>query len=90
MIQRWHRGLPMPLCAMEKAKAETSSPWAYCTDAGWRGLLSPGKQMCSVHARLGDSYLSHTCSQYPRLPREIGMQFRQGLHLSYPEGVQQA
>jgi lysine-N-methylase len=47
-------------------------------------------KMCAVQARLGESYLSHTCSQYPRMSREIDGEFQQGLQLSCPEAARQA
>lgn len=47
-------------------------------------------KLCSVQARLGESYLSNTCSQYPRVSREINGQFQQGLQLSCPEAARQA
>lgn len=47
-------------------------------------------KMCGVQARLGESYLSDTCSQYPRMSREINGQFQQGLQLSCPEAARQA
>jgi lysine-N-methylase len=47
-------------------------------------------KLCAIQARLGESYLSDTCSQYPRLSREIDGQFQQGLQLSCPEAARQA
>ncbi len=47
-------------------------------------------KLCAIQARLGESYLSNTCSQYPRVSREINGQFQQGLQLSCPEAARQA
>lgn len=47
-------------------------------------------KLCTIQTRLGESYLSNTCSQYPRLSREIDGQFQQGLQLSCPEAARQA
>lgn len=47
-------------------------------------------KLCAIQARLGESYLSNTCSQYPRVSREIAGQFQQGLQLSCPEAARQA
>lgn len=47
-------------------------------------------KMCGIQARLGESYLSHICSQYPRISRGLNGQLQQGLQLSCPEAARQA
>lgn len=48
------------------------------------------KGLCSVHQRLGESYLSHTCFDYPRQTHQLGQQHEQALMLSCPEAARQA
>jgi lysine-N-methylase len=47
-------------------------------------------KLCTVHAKLGDSYLSNTCFSYPRISRSFDGQFEQALMLSCPEAARQA
>ena len=43
------------------------------------------ERLCAVQSTLGESYLSHTCFSYPRMSRDFGGQFEQGMTLSCPE-----
>lgn len=63
-----------------------------------RMVLDPGTaacpmlqdKLCSVQARLGESYLSNTCAQYPRVTRVLGAQVQQAMQLSCPEAARLA
>lgn len=46
--------------------------------------------MCSVHAHLGESYLSHVCHAYPRSNRRMSGQLEQSITLSCPEAARLA
>lgn len=48
------------------------------------------ERLCSVHKKLDESYLSHTCFTYPRSSRNFGGQYEQALTLSCPEAARQA
>lgn len=47
-------------------------------------------QLCSIHARLGESYLPNVCFSYPRISHTVGGQPEQALMLSCPEAARQA
>lgn len=44
-----------------------------------------GKMLCKIHGSLGESYLSNTCSIYPRLFRQIDGKFERSATMSCPE-----
>lgn len=46
--------------------------------------------LCAVQSNLDESHLSHTCFTYPRVSRNFGGQFEQGLQLSCPEAARHA
>jgi lysine-N-methylase len=46
--------------------------------------------MCTVHATLGESYLSDTCQNYPRINRHVNGQPEQSLSLSCSEAARLA
>lgn len=48
------------------------------------------ERLCSVQARLDESYLSNTCFSYPRSSRNFGGQHEQALTLSCPEAARRA
>lgn len=60
--------------------------------------LKPGSQacpfmedkLCSVQKHMDESHLSNTCFSYPRISRDFGGQFEQGLLLSCPEAARKA
>lgn len=92
-----YRAITDPVMAARFAKEVVRTEGGNELDFG-RMALEPGtaactmldNKMCSVQARLGESYLSNTCSQYPRVSREINGQYQQGLQLSCPEAARQA
>jgi lysine-N-methylase len=52
----------------------------------------PGLQggMCAVQANLGESYLSDTCQNFPRVNRSVNGQVEQAMSLSCPEAARLA
>lgn len=46
--------------------------------------------LCKVQANLGESYLSNTCFDFPRVTHNVGGQVQQALQLSCPEAARQA
>ncbi len=48
-------------------------------------LLTDG--LCSIQAKLGESYLSKTCATYPRVRHTVGNVIEQSLDLSCPEAA---
>lgn len=66
----------------EYALIKTIGPQRQCS------ALQDG--MCSVHAHLGESYLSHTCHTYPRTNRYLLGQAEQSISLSCPEAARLA
>ncbi len=46
--------------------------------------------MCAVHANLGESYLSDTCQNFPRITRSVNGQIEQAMSLSCPEAARLA
>ena len=46
--------------------------------------------MCSIHASVGESYLSNVCHSYPRINRKVNGQYEQGISLSCPEAARLA
>lgn len=46
--------------------------------------------LCKVQANLGESYLSNTCFNFPRITHRAGGQVQQALQLSCPEAARQA
>ncbi|WP_209588849.1 flagellin lysine-N-methylase [Massilia sp. BHUDP2] len=46
--------------------------------------------LCSIHAQLGESYISDLCFTYPRVTQQVDGQMEQALTLSCPEAARQA
>jgi len=67
------------------------------SDLLYASILSPGGRcsfladgLCSIHKRLGDEYLGHTCATYPRVLNAVGDQRERSLDLSCPEAARLA
>jgi lysine-N-methylase len=59
-------------------------------DPATRACPMMEEKLCTVQAKLDESYLSDTCFSYPRLSRNFGGQVEQALTLSCPEAARQA
>jgi lysine-N-methylase len=55
-----------------------------------RGCVMMKDQLCSIQAKLGESYLPNICFSFPRVTRTVGGQAEQALTLSCPEAARQA